>query len=212
MAGGRVSSVVSGVARPVVHVGRAGVGGAGVALVVVDVLAGVLVVAGAGLPQHGVGSAGHVAARRIVRILGLGPRPLQHRRQVAALLAPQPRLEAGRAAGPEAVAAHHAAAPRPRQLPVGEGRVPGGGVLEEGGVTGPAPHYRLHLLDVDGRDGAGVHHGLRPVGRGGPGLVPHQARPLLRQTHELVVAGIEAGVDAVLEVGGGGDLRLFLLF
>lgn len=64
----------------------------------------------------------------------------------------------------------------------------------------------LHWCQLDGRDVRGVHHGLGPVGS-----VRQEALPLLRQPGELLLPGVEARVDPVLEVRRSGDLQPFLL-
>ena len=136
-----------------------------IALVVVDVLAGVLVVPRVRLSDHGVRSAGSSVRLRLREVRAV---PLQQWRQVG-LLPPQPGLD-WRTAGPQTVAPHHTARPPP---------------ATQGSL--PASDDRLHLPDVDGSDGAGVDHRLRSVGGGGPGLMTHQAGPLLGETNKLVV-------------------------
>ena len=64
--------------------------------------------------------------------------------------------------------------------------------------------HRRHVVGVD--DGARAS--------GGPGacFVDDQTRPLFGQADELVGAVVEAGVDAMLEVGRRRDFDAFLLF
>lgn len=127
-----------------------------------------------------------------VAILGgqLWPRrPLLHRGEVARL--PPPRWRAA----PQTVAPHHAA-PAPQR--------PHPAVLR-----GLAPHHLpLHLHR---RDGGGVQHGPRAVGRVRPRLRAHQAGPLLRQTHKLAIVRVEPRVHPVLEVRRRRNVD-FLLF
>ena len=158
-----------------------------VALVVVDVLARVLVVGRVGLSDDGVRSTGSSVWLGLVRAV-----PLQQGREVG-LVPPQPGLDR-RTAGPQTVAPHHT--PRPPST-------------HQGSL--PAPHDRLHLPDVDGGDGAGVHHRLGSVGGGGPGFMTHQAGPLFGKTNELVIGGVKTCVHSMLEVCWGRYLRLFLL-
>ena len=74
-----------------------------------------------------------------------------------------------------------------------------------------APHDRLEVDDVGGRDGGGVDERGGPVLRLRARLVGDERGPLLGQTHELVRRVVEAGVHAVLEVGRRKDLHLLLL-
>ena len=74
-----------------------------------------------------------------------------------------------------------------------------------------APHDRLEVDDVGGRDGRGVHEGRGPVLRLRARLVGDERGPLLGQPHELVRRVVEAGVHAVLEVGRRRYLHLLLL-
>ena len=160
---------------------------ASIALVVVDVLARVLVVGRVRLSYDRVGPAGPSVGLAV-----LGAVPLHQRGEVS-LLSPEPRLYR-RTAGPQTVAPHN---------------TPGPPAAPKGNLS--TPHDRLHLPNIDGSDGAGVHHGLRSVGGRGSGLMAHQAGPLLGKSDKLVVGGIETCVDSVLEVCRSGYLRLFLL-
>ena len=168
-----------------------------IAMVVVDMLARELIVAGRkGLSDDRVGSAGS-SVGVLLLLLSTISTMLIDRRQLC-LLPPQPQLRW--LTGPETVAPHHGPRPHGLQLSVAHQR----------GL--PAPYNGLHLLDVHGGDGAGVHHGLRSIGRGCSRLLTHQAGPLLGQTHKLVVARIEPGVHSVLKVTRSRNLRfLFLL-
>ena len=75
-----------------------------------------------------------------------------------------------------------------------------------------APHDRLEVDDVGGRDGGGVDERGGAVRRlRARRVVGDERGPLLGQPHELVRRVVEAGVHAVLEVGRRRYLHLLLL-
>ena len=161
-----------------------------VPLVIVHVLTRILIVARVGLPHHRVGSA-RSSGREVLFLSSI----VTIVRSISlyycwkiAVFSPESLLMTWRTAGPQTVAPDDTARPGVVDVLVGDR-----------GLS-PAPHHRLHLLDVHGRDGAGVHHGLRPVRRGRARLVTNEARPLLGQTNKFIVRGIESGVHSVLEV------------
>ena len=127
-----------------------------VAVIVVDVLAWELVIAGVWprLPHHGVWSAGAPVWQRILltpRVIW--PTSLHHWRKIVPRLPPDHPAPAPRgAAGPQTIAPGHTRPPaRPHRGPLPPHHL-------------IPPHYGLHLVDIHRRDCARVHHGLGPVG------------------------------------------------
>lgn len=69
----------------------------------------------------------------------------------------------------------------------------------------------LQVVDLDGRNVGGIDEWQGTVGGLEDLVVAHDRGPLQWQTDVLALAFVEARVDAVLEIGRGGDLRFLLL-